>query len=472
VRKEHLTRVIDTFPSVNIPNSPNGLPIEVSLIAQLGHGAGNHLYEGIAARQKCHIDFIDELEEPSAKLAGTNYLLGDTTSLYSFIVGPKGHPFHKHAGHRIFTAVSGSGGAQLRFSTATSDEIKNSPHTFIDKLHFINIPPDCLFTVRFGGETWHQFGPLSKNSLHPVFFALSCHTDELGGNLSQEVKDKIIANDASIPSLTDLLPPEIFETMLSSGFQEETVKTTTLSLDAASGTLHRIVCDTFRSTVGVFRGIWGGWYKPNGYVSQTNATKQVKENNALPKYSLLLEHLTNESIHHEDAFSVTISANQFKGVNSQQLLELMLEGFLVNSPKGVSKLMMMRNIMVKPFGLRTSPLGCPVSSLLSDDTSNLFANKYPVLNQGVCDESRGTQVILGADDKHLKFRACIRVEETNHNQISFHLENRVHCKNLFGRSYMAIIDLAHRHYIAPEMLRRSVDYVISQMEPTEISSNS
>lgn len=41
---EHLTRVVETFPSVRIPWHSPMLPIEVSLIAQLGHGAGNHLY--------------------------------------------------------------------------------------------------------------------------------------------------------------------------------------------------------------------------------------------------------------------------------------------------------------------------------------------------------------------------------------------------------------------------------------------
>ncbi|BCE03619.1 DUF2867 domain-containing protein [Marinicellulosiphila megalodicopiae] len=461
---EHLTRVIDTFPSVHIPSDSKMLPIEVSLIAQLGHGAGNHLYESIASRQKCHSDFVDELEEPSAKLAGTNYLLGDTTSLYSFIVGPTGHPFHKHAGHRIFTAVSGSGGAQLRFSTATPEEIENKPHTFIDKLHFINIPPDCMFTVRFGGDTWHQFWPLSKNPIHPVFFALSCHTDELGGNLSEEMKRKIIDNEADIPSLTEILPSELSEYIHSKAFKEKNVKTTTLALDAPAGTFHRKVCDTVRGTIGVFRGIWGGWYKSSGYVSQTNDSKMVKEYNSLPKNSLLLEHISNEQVHHEDSFSITVNKSHFIEFDSQQLLEKMLEEFLINSPKGVSKLMSMRNVIVKPFGLRTSPLGCPVSSLLSEDTSNLFANKYPVLDQKQNEADNTTQVILGANDKHLKFRSCIRVEVTNDDHIIFSLENRVHCENLFGRFYMSMIDYMHRHYIAPTMLRRCVDYVISQMD--------
>ena len=86
----HLTNIVDTFPSVKIPNDNGGLPVEVSLIAQLGHGAGNHLFSHVAARQTGHAEFIDELDEPSAKLGGTHFDLDDTTSLYSFIMGPKG----------------------------------------------------------------------------------------------------------------------------------------------------------------------------------------------------------------------------------------------------------------------------------------------------------------------------------------------------------------------------------------------
>ncbi|MEO6217451.1 MAG: hypothetical protein ABIO86_15590, partial [Sphingomonas sp.] len=64
----HLTSIVDTFPSAVIPHATDGLPVEVSLIAQLGHGAGSHLFHSIAARQKAHAEFRDELDEPSAKL--------------------------------------------------------------------------------------------------------------------------------------------------------------------------------------------------------------------------------------------------------------------------------------------------------------------------------------------------------------------------------------------------------------------
>ncbi len=51
---KNLTRVVETFPSIQVPNKARGLPIEVSLIAQLGHGAGNKLFENVVSKQKGH----------------------------------------------------------------------------------------------------------------------------------------------------------------------------------------------------------------------------------------------------------------------------------------------------------------------------------------------------------------------------------------------------------------------------------
>ena len=66
-----LTRVVQTFPSARIPSMSSGVPVEVSLIARLGHGAGNHLFASAASRRRRHTAFVDELHEPSAKLGGT-----------------------------------------------------------------------------------------------------------------------------------------------------------------------------------------------------------------------------------------------------------------------------------------------------------------------------------------------------------------------------------------------------------------
>ncbi len=42
------------------------------------------------------------------------------------------------------------------------------------------------------------------------------------------------------------------------------------------------------------------------------------------------------------------------------------------------------------------------------------------------------------------------------------LGTRVHCKNLFGRFYMAAIDGVHRRYVTPAMLQLAVEHAFAQ----------
>jgi hypothetical protein len=67
-----------------------------------------------------------------------------------------------------------------------------------------------------------------------------------------------------------------------------------------------------------------------------------------------------------------------------------------------------------------------------------------------------SQVILGADDRHLVFRSCVGVQVISDSQVDFTLGTRVRYSNLFGRIYMSLIDRVHRGYIAPAMLRNAV----------------
>lgn len=454
-----MTNLVQTFPSARIPSQSGGLAVEVCLIAQLMHGSGNHLFASVSARQEAHQEFVDELDEPSAKLGGTDFDKGDPTSLYSFVVGPKGHPFHRHAGHRIFTAVSGSGGAQLRFSTASMEQIEHDPHHFVRALQCITIPPDCMFTVRFGGETWHQFAPLTKNSIHPVFFALSCHTNELGGDLPEELKQMVLANQATIPSLTTLLPQAVVD-VLEDALAHSRVATIDLSLDAPPGSVQRAVCGGVRGSAGVVLGAWGRWRGSTGYVSNQARRSNVVELHETPQGSLLLKQFADQAFHHEDTFALTVDAAFFDETNPTALLAAVLNGFLSNPPASVARMMAFRNWLVRPLGLRTSPLGCPVSSLLSPDKSNLFAHRFPVLDQETT-ELR-SQVILGANDKHLVFRSCVGVTILDKGRVQFTLGTRVRCKNLFGRFYMAAINRVHRSYVTPTMLSRAVEHAMAK----------
>ncbi|TCV97376.1 uncharacterized protein DUF2867 [Luteibacter rhizovicinus] len=462
----HRSRATASFPSARIPSSSGGLPVEVSLIAQLGHGAGSQLIAAALLRQKAHVDFVDELDEPSAKLAGTHFEQGDATSLYTFAVGAKGHPFHRHAGHRIFTAVSGSAGAQLRFSMATPDELAADPANFLRALRYIDIPPDSLFTVRFGGGTWHQFSPLRAHSGHPAFFALSCHTNELGGDLPESLRRQVMANEATIPSLTELLPENVLALIEGTPADRLHVPTVALTLEAAPGSMQGTMCDFARRFFGVARSALARLRRAGGFMRESEGHQTVIEMN-IPAADSMLHEQFADRFHHQDSFLLTLEDNQSQGPKASVLLASLLDGFLHNPPVGVSRMMTLRNILVRPLGLRTSPLGCPVSSLLAKPDRHVFAGRFPVLDQRVDKDDTYAQVILGADDKHLMFRSCVGLRVVD-GRVDVTLGTRVRCKNLFGHVYIRLIDRVHRRYVSPAMLRKAAEHAFASQPAADM----
>ena len=458
-------RTLDTFPSVRLPSQSGGLPVEVVLIAQIGIGAGSPLIASTAALQRGHDTFVDALDEPSARIGGADFQRGDATSLYSFVVGAEGHPFHRHAGHRVFTAISGSGGALLRFSTASQDGIDADPQAFLRALRHVEIPPDCLFTVRFGGGTWHQFLPRDAAAGHPALFALSCHTNELGGELDAEQRRRVLANEADIPALTELLPESVVALLAASDARD--VPTITLSLTAATTSLRGRFCARTRGLSGRLRRALGCWRRPVGFLADSGAPPVV-ELPEPPQQSLLWRQF-GDTFTHQDSFALEIDAAELPTASASQLLAGLLDGFLENRPTGVSRLMGLRNVLVKPLGLRTSPLGCPVSSLLNDAPQR-FAGRFPVLEQAIDADDRRAQVVLGADDKHLGFRSCAGVEIMPNGKVRFTLGTRVRNRNPFGAVYMRLIDRTHRRYVAPAMLSMAVGHVLGAPAPTRTAA--
>ncbi|MEQ1512382.1 MAG: DUF2867 domain-containing protein [Lysobacteraceae bacterium] len=453
-----IATAVDTFPGVRIPSRSDGLPVEVVLIAQIGIGAGSALIEHTAALQRGHASFIDALDEPSARIGSADFARGDATSLYTFTVGANGHPFHSHAGHRVFTAISGSAGARLRFSTAPRASIEQDPQAFFDALRHVDIPPDCLFTVRFGGGTWHQFVSREPASGHPALFALSCHTNELGGDLEADQRARVLANEADIPTLTELLPACVAG-MLASGAGADAVPTIALSLVASASSLRGRFCAQTRNLLGRFRGAQGRRRTPIGFFADSGA-RPVVELSEPPPQSLLLRQF-GDGFDHQDSFALEVEAADVTTASASKLLAGVLDGFLENRPVGVSRMMEVRNVLVRPLGLRTSPLGCPVSSLLNDCPQR-FAGRFPVFEQSVDTDDRRAQVLLGADDKHLQFRSCVGVDVLPNGNVRFTLGTRVRNRNLFGHVYMRLIDRTHRGYVAPAMLSMAVGHMLAE----------
>ncbi|MBB6564076.1 hypothetical protein HNP48_006802 [Acidovorax soli] len=457
-----LTRETATFPFVALPTRPGALPIEVTLLARLGRGVGSGLCRGMMARQGQHGRFVDALDEPSAKLGGSDFAKGDATALYSFGVGQGGHPFHRHAGHRVFTAVSGSAGAQLRFSSATPAEIERDPAAFVRALRHVDVPPDCLFTVRFSGENWHQFVPSVQGAGHPAFFALSTHTNELGGELSAALRSKVLQDQGDIPSLTELLPDAVQDLLASAPVRAQQVPTTVLSLGERPGGWLAAACGHYRALAGRV-GHALAPLQGTGYVSELRPSR-VRELHDLPADSLLRQALGGRRLHHEDCFTLVAAAPAGAAPDAASLLAGLLDSFLVNRHPGVTRMMAVRNVIVRPLGLRRSPLACPVSSLqppsagqAMPEGSPLFACRYPVHASQVAPDGRSAQVLLGADDRHLAFRSCVGVRWLDDGRVEYSLATRVACRNAFGRLYMALIERTHRRYIAPHLLQVAVE---------------
>lgn len=177
--------------------------------------------------------------------------------------------------------------------------------------------------------------------------------------------------------------------------------------------------------------------------------------------SLLSRHLQDAD--HQDSVELHVAAAPLTVDEAQRLMGLLLQGFVDEPASLVSSLMRLRNGLVRPLGLRRSRLGCPVSSLLAHTDGPCFASRFPVLDQRVDPDRGAIEVLLGADDKHLRFRSCVGVLSPVAGHLIFSLATRVQTLNAFGRFYMRAIHRVHHRLIAPLMLRRAADYALRRM---------
>ncbi len=442
-----------TFPSVRLASHCGGLPVEVTLIAQLTPGQGDALIADAERRQRDHPAFVDGHDEPSTRIGAMDLARGDPSSLYTFSVGAGGHPFHRHAGNRVFTAVSGGAGVQLRFSTASQAQTDADPERFLHALHVVAVPPDCLFTVRFGGGTWHQFVSPRPDLAHPALFALSCHPDERAGELSDELRQRVLGDTIDIPALTELLSPRLQRLVDSALREPRRIPTTTLSLQASpTSRRSRVRSGRFRQ--------WLSGQRVAGSHRDAAGTGRVERMDP-PADSLLAAQLPGAG--HQDAVAIRLSRGECAGADAATVMAALLDGFVDNPSAGVSRLMGLRNLLVRPFGLRTSPLGCPASSLLSAGAPQRFAGRFPVLAQRAGKDTACVEVLLGADDRHLAFRTCVRVEPLADGGMRCAMLTRVRTRNLFGRLYMAAIRRVHLRYIAPAMLQSAAAHTVRSL---------
>eukprot|EP00658_Telonema_sp_P-2_P049959 TRINITY_DN38028_c0_g1_i1.p1 TRINITY_DN38028_c0_g1~~TRINITY_DN38028_c0_g1_i1.p1 ORF type:complete len:178 (-),score=20.53 TRINITY_DN38028_c0_g1_i1:10-543(-) len=150
--------------------------------------------------------------------------------------------------------------------------------------------------------------------------------------------------------------------------------------------------------------------------------------------------------------------------DADRALESILEGFIENHPTGVGILQRIRNLIVRPLGLRTAPIACGVSSLLGRGRgkASFFGGKFPVIDV-VRDGAHRVAVVLGADDKHLRFRTVVGVDMEKEPPMVI-MTTLVDPFGMFGHFYATVVDPVHRRFVTPEILRHAAAFSTAQFE--------
>ncbi len=182
------------------------LPIELYVVAQLPSGVGDIVIRDGLKRQYEHPNFVEEYNVLSAKIVDIDLSRGNQTAIYTFGIERDLIP-HRHTGQRAITAISGSSGLRLVFSSARPEEVKQNHQAILEKISVVEIPADVIFILRFYGGTWHYF---CSNSDNVGLFAVTVHVDEFEG-LSQDddLWKRVRSGQSSIPLLTECVSPAV-----------------------------------------------------------------------------------------------------------------------------------------------------------------------------------------------------------------------------------------------------------------------
>jgi hypothetical protein len=131
-----------------------------------------------------------------------------------------------------------------------------------------------------------------------------------------------------------------------------------------------------------------------------------------------------------DAFRVRIIG---PALDAQEAARLVI----ARQPSWVSALLVLRNKLVKPFGLNPGAIQAPVA-----DSLGIF----PVISRSA------SKLVLGIDDKHLDFRLIFSLSSKQDVTVTTFVKTH----NALGRLYLALVLPFHK-VIVPTMLARVND---------------
>lgn len=163
--------------------------------------------------------------------------------------------------------------------------------------------------------------------------------------------------------------------------------------------------------------------------------------------SLIHEATPNPSF--KDCFTVSIIPN--KHINLDELVYRCFANFT----KGwVEKLFILRDTLVKPFGLKTSGKEKPVFDFNKRIEKGGNVGFFEVI------DLNSEELLLYADDSHLEAYLSISVNQTDNKSI-IQVTTTANTRNRFGQIYLSIIKPFHK-LIIRNMLRHVANHYTSK----------
>jgi len=133
-----------------------------------------------------------------------------------------------------------------------------------------------------------------------------------------------------------------------------------------------------------------------------------------------------------DCFEVTLNRSGLTAeVAARRAFERM--------PKWVGGLMALRNLLVRPFGLK----GDPDAAAAGAPRVGMF----PIIRNDP------GEIVLGFDDRHLDFRIVVETETSENQQTSVRMMTLVKRHNALGRVYLALIMPFHKLIVGSTLSR-------------------
>ncbi|WP_412050389.1 DUF2867 domain-containing protein [Hoeflea sp. Naph1] len=108
-------------------------------------------------------------------------------------------------------------------------------------------------------------------------------------------------------------------------------------------------------------------------------------------------------------------------------------------PKWVGALMVLRNLVVRPFGLKGDPGGAAASVAR--------VGFFPVISRS------DAEMVLGFDDRHLDFRIVVLAEPSGDGKTRIRMMTLIRRHNFLGRAYLAVIMPFHKLIVASSLSR-------------------